>query len=57
MTKHQHGDILISYVKNVDEDSRLYAKISASRRQCEGGMTGTGLNITSELQAENQITV
>ena len=31
--KHQHGDILILYVKNVDEDSRLYAKISASRRQ------------------------
>lgn len=41
-------------MKNDDEDSREYPKVTASRRWCKPGTSKTFLNITSELQLMKQ---
>ena len=38
------------FSKDIDEDSRIYLKITASRGGCKSGMSKIFLNITSELQ-------
>ncbi len=44
----------IKTMKNDDEDSREYPKVTASRRWCKTGTSKTFLNITSELQLMKQ---
>ena len=41
-------------MKDVDEDSRIDQKGIASQGRCKPGASKVYLNITSELQAENQ---